>query len=260
MQRIHIFWVALFLFSPFSALAKSSGEIEALKQNQTEIRAQLAEAINLVNQARQEFSTIRGTLDESAYFGRTHNERIATLEEMIRTLQEQIGALSLQLNDLIKGAVDPKVVGKRKEEADAFLLGLQAFNAGNLKAARETLDSFMKRYPKSEWTPNALYWSGETLYRQGAYREAVAAYQKVVERYPQSTWTRQAVYKQGVSFYELNDYDSAQLFFEKVLVSYRRTAEAFEAERYKKDIEAKLAEQKAAQEPLTVPPPTSPLP
>lgn len=221
-------------------------EFEQMRQSQQEIQQKLADMTNTVNQARQEFQQIKGTIEESSHFNTEHRTQIQNLEEEVRTLQDRIHVLSLQINDILSGKITPNLSQKQKEEADAYFLGLSAYNADKLTSARDIWSNFLRTYPKSSWKPHTFFWIGETYYRAGEYQKAVQAYQQVVQGSPQGLWFRRALFKQGMSFFNMKDYDSASAFFTKVATEYPKTTEGWRAQEYGHKAAEILKQQSAA--------------
>src|SRR5687767_1073826 len=60
----------------------------------------------------------------------------------------------------------------------------RALDDKSYDAAARLFDSIVTRYPRSVYTPDALYWKGFALYRNGNLDAAVAALETQADRYP----------------------------------------------------------------------------
>lgn len=265
--RLLSYSLVLFLFggmaiSPNATFAKPVAVDQQLTQivaTQEMLQRKLAEALNALEQSRNEFSQSKGMLDETTYVNQQQASQLEQLSEEVRGLRDRVSLMSVQLDEILAGKGDPKLTEQQKQEATSYLLGMDAYNADKIVAAREVWQKFMQTYPKSRWIPNALYWVAESYFRTGDYTQAVQDYQTVVQKYPQSPWVKRAVFKQGVSFYHMKDYDSATVFFQKVAQSYPQTSEAWRSLEYQNRIKKLKEEQeKAAPQPGTTPQPEKP--
>src|SRR5919112_1304115 len=54
------------------------------------------------------------------------------------------------------------------------------------EAAARAFDAIVTRYPRSEYAPDALYWKGFALYRNGSLRDAFQALEAQARRYPKA--------------------------------------------------------------------------
>lgn len=242
------------VFQSGEAKSKVSAEtLEQIELSQEETQRKLAEAMNLLEQMRQEFQQYRGSIDQGVYLGNRHQLEIEALQGEMKTLQDHLHLLSAQLDEILEAKFDPKLLGRAKTEADAYLLGLEAYNAGNFKSALQTWKNFLLKYPKSRWKPGALYWIAEIDFQQGNYQAAIQGYQKVIQAFPTSDWTAKALFKQGLSFFKLQDYESALAFFEKVSIDYRKSGEGWRAVQYEQDIRSILEERALKQKSAPVP-------
>lgn len=63
------------------------------------------------------------------------------------------------------------------------------------ESAVQASQQFIRRYPKSEFVPNAWFWTAESLYLLGRLEEASRLYAKVVQDFPQSFKVETARYR-----------------------------------------------------------------
>ena len=85
-------------------------------------------------------------------------------------------------------AASPPAAWLQGDPADSlYKLGRDALNRSRFREAATTFRQIRERYPRSGYTPDALYWEAFALYRlggQGSLRQALAALDLQQERYP----------------------------------------------------------------------------
>ncbi|MCP4293154.1 MAG: tetratricopeptide repeat protein [bacterium] len=80
---------------------------------------------------------------------------------------------------------------------------------GNVTLARQGFTEFLKQYPTSEISDDALYWLGDLAYGEKEYEEALGYFQKLLEQYPRAEFAPAAMFKSRTCFLELNRQDDA---------------------------------------------------
>jgi tol-pal system protein YbgF len=73
---------------------------------------------------------------------------------------------------------------------------------------------------------NAKYWTGEALYVEKQYSQALAQFQAVVNSYPQSNKVSASMLKIGYSQYELQQWAAARTTLQTVVNQYPGTTAA----------------------------------
>jgi tol-pal system protein YbgF len=96
--------------------------------------------------------------------------------------------------------------------------------------AAEKFQSFLDRYPNSDYSDNAQYWLGESYYVTRNYDIALTAFQELMDRFPDSPKVPDALLKMGYTHYELKQWDSARAALTQVQESYPDTTLARLAE------------------------------
>ncbi len=116
------------------------------------------------------------------------------------------------------------------DEKAAYDRAFQALKDLRYADAAEKFQSFLDRYPNSEYSDNAQYWLGESYYVTRNYDIALAAFQELMDRYPDSPKVPDALLKMGYTHYELKQWDSARAALMQVQESYPNTTLARLAE------------------------------
>lgn len=98
--------------------------------------------------------------------------------------------------------------------------------------ARETLEKFLKAYPKHKLSVSARFWLGESYFGEKKYGDAIVEFEDVWQKNPKHEKARVAMLKEGQAFYETKDCRAAKVILQKL------------SEKYPQSDEAKLGEKK----------------
>jgi tol-pal system protein YbgF len=97
---------------------------------------------------------------------------------------------------------------------------------GNYDLAAQGFGEYMKRWPDTELTDNALYWIGECYDAQEKTQEALEIFTQVLEDYPTSDKAAAAQLKKGLLYLELGDKGQGVLNLQYVVYEHPGTEEA----------------------------------
>ena len=79
----------------------------------------------------------------------------------------------------------PRAAWADADPADSlYRAARRALNAKDYEEAARMFEQIVSKYPRSEYTPDALYWKGFALYRSGILDEAVDALEAQAKRFP----------------------------------------------------------------------------
>ncbi len=116
------------------------------------------------------------------------------------------------------------------DEKAAYDKAFQALKELRYADAAEEFQSFVEKYPDSEYADNAQYWLGESYYVTRNYDIALVAFQRLMDRFPDSPKVPDALLKVGYTYYELKQWDSALSALTQVQKNYPDTTLARLAE------------------------------
>jgi len=102
---------------------------------------------------------------------------------------------------------------------------------GNWSLAIQGFESFLKTFPRSDFTDDAQYYIGETYYMSGRFPDALAAYNAVIERYPTSNTLPDTYYKRGMAQKAMGQFPQAKESLSFVIKTYPSSDAAFLASR-----------------------------
>lgn len=96
--------------------------------------------------------------------------------------------------------------------------------------AISAFDTFLRKYPDSQYSDNARYWMGEAYYVTRRFNEAITEYTKLVTNYPDSQKVPNSLLKIGYSYYELGQSDEARKVLEDLINRFPGTNAAQDAQ------------------------------
>ena len=114
----------------------------------------------------------------------------------------------------------------KPDKASLYAAAFGLFKEGKYEKSREAFESFLKQYPKTEFSDNAQFWLGECYYFEKKYEKAIVEYDKVIKDFPGGNKLSYALLKQGLSFLKLGDTASAKLLLQQVTKDYPNTSQA----------------------------------
>ncbi|HCU24576.1 MAG TPA: tol-pal system protein YbgF [Deltaproteobacteria bacterium] len=241
-MKYRIFISALTLLFVGSAHAAGSNELNELKQKVDQLvstnqknYSDVAQAMNSMNEIRQEFRQIKGQLDSSQYILKESDRVYQDLDQRVSALEDKIGQMHNLLRDInlklssTSAAVKTPPGAALSKELEEYQALLNVVNARDYANAASGFLGFLKKYPGSENAGNAQYWVAESFYSMGDYVKAISEFQVLSEKYPSNLHVKEGLYKQGMAFVKLKKIPQAKLFFQKVMSSYPNSAEAYQA-------------------------------
>ncbi len=102
-------------------------------------------------------------------------------------------------------------------EEKSYRQAYSSLKSGLLEQAVTQFEDFLKKYPKSQFAPSAIYWLGEARLEQGRFDEAVLQFDRVIKEHPGSKKELSALFKQGQAFEKMGDLKSAKIIFQKIV-------------------------------------------
>ncbi len=97
---------------------------------------------------------------------------------------------------------------------------------GNYDLAADGFGEYMRRWPNTELTDNALYWIGECYDAQDKPEEALATFTRVLEDYPTSDKAAAAQLKKGLIYLKMGDQGQGVVNLQYVVYEHPGTREA----------------------------------
>ena len=211
---------------------------QALRQQSATIRAQ-------TDEVREEMRILNGRIEELEHslrqqrpVGETgdkpREDKLTRVEEANYQNAQRLARIEQYLK------LEPMAIGSKPEsrikpegpaakapsEEELYNKAKQAFDQGNMAAARKGFEELIRYYPNSQNADNAQFWIGETFFREKLYEKSILEYQKVIEKYPKGNKVPAALLKQGYAFQSLGDKVNSRLIFEELVRKHPSTIEA----------------------------------
>lgn len=240
-QRVILFFLGVAFLGlcgapPLSAASSADfqelqNEVSTLKRMGEKNNQDLAKTMNLLTQIQTQFQSIKGQIDASRFLTQETDRVYRDLDVRVSSLEDKIDQIHNLLKEMVTSqkAGGPPQSSHNQEYAD-FQSLLTMVNNRDYQAAASGFLGFVRKYPKSQYVPRALFWTGECFYFMGDFARSIKEFQKLVEKYPQDIRVQEAIYRQGLAFTRLKKYPEAKLFFQKVMASYPNTATAAKAQ------------------------------
>ena len=106
------------------------------------------------------------------------------------------------------------------DDGELFYRAERSFETGDYAAALTDYEELIRRYPLSEYLPDAQFRRAVALFRLQRPEESLRLFLRVRERYPSGVFTQTLPFWLGMNYYELGDYAAA----EAELSDYAKTA------------------------------------
>jgi tol-pal system protein YbgF len=103
-------------------------------------------------------------------------------------------------------------------------------NSGNYTLSKNEFSDYLKNFPDGPFAANAEFYSGEIAYQQGAFGDAISAYDSVITNYAHSSMVAPAMLEKGRALIETKKPTSAQHEFRELMRRFPNTDEAKKAE------------------------------
>jgi len=124
------------------------------------------------------------------------------------------------------GAAGGAAVSGSSAPDEVYRTAYEDYMRGNYDLAAQGFQEYRKRWPNTEMSDNALYWTGECLDAQDKTDEALQVFNDVLEQYPASDKAAAAQLKKGLLYLKLGDKAQGVLNLQYVVYEYPGTQEA----------------------------------
>jgi len=127
---------------------------------------------------------------------------------------------------LAAGAAAGAAAGRPSEPAQLYGSAHEDYLRGNFDLAIQGFRDYLKRYPGTDLSDNALYWIGECHYSKRQFREAIDSFTELLNNYKTSDKAAAALLKKGLAYIEAGDRAQAVINLQYVLYEHPGTPEA----------------------------------
>jgi tol-pal system protein YbgF len=204
----------------------STAELDALRQS--------------VDATRQEVRALR----EAQATDRSGDNDLATALLMLEDVETRLDRIEAQLIDLLDGlsrtqaearpvaepgVMNPPSAASAGDARSAYEAAYLEVTRSNYDGAIAAFSDFLRQYPATDLSDNAVYWIGECHYVKREFNRAVEAFVRLMDTYPDGDKVPAALLKLGYAFQELGDPNAARRYLEELRTRYPGSDEAAKA-------------------------------
>ena len=102
----------------------------------------------------------------------------------------------------------------------AYLKAFESLKAGKYDAAITGFRGMLEKWPQGNFSDNGWYWMGETYNVKQQYKAAPESFDTLVERFPASPKVPDALFKAGLSHWSLKETTAAKADWQRVVKDY----------------------------------------
>ena len=220
-------------------------EMASQKDKGYDIRGQFAGQDAAFDRLRNEFRTLKGSLEDVQYQANQQNKsvesdiqqikgRLDNDEEKLSFNDTRISRLETYMGfesaDKFKAHVATTLPEKKDlnalTETELYAVAKQTFDKKDYDAALQGFQTFLKKYPRSKLANNAVFWIGEVYFAEKWYEKAILQYEDVIKKYPKGNKVPAAYLKQGIAFSKIGETANARLILKELIQKFPDTNEA----------------------------------
>jgi len=204
------------------------------------VQRQVAEALAGLDNLRVDLQSLNGRLDDLSH---NRDQEGSELQLVKDDLGLQLSSLSARMDQLeqrvqaMEQAPSPEQsqAAKAPEETPEQLYqrALDKIRKDQQFAeGQQLLEQFTAKYPQNDLYVNALYWTGEALYGEKKYEQAILQFQDVISKYKTHPKAPAAMLKQALAFKALGDEQSARTTMQKLIEEYPTSEQVAAAKKF----------------------------
>jgi tol-pal system protein YbgF len=202
--------------------------LNQLTQLRSEVQALRAQVEELQQQNQQLQSTSKAQyLDIDDRLNRLEGSAPATTKPAVpaaSTTKPATATIAATTQDKVPAVYGDKgAIAQGAGERAAYDSAFNALKAGQYVQSAELFQNFLQQYPNGSYTPNALYWLGESYYVTQNYQLAQQQFQSLLDRYPTHDKAPGALLKVGLSQYGARQFEAAERTLREVTSRYPGT-------------------------------------
>ncbi|MGV8961150.1 MAG: tol-pal system protein YbgF [Stenotrophomonas sp.] len=253
-------FLSMIVAAALVAAAPANAQRQSLADRVTSLEQQVLNSqsnndmLNQLQQLRSEMQTLQGTIEqlqhENEQLKQRNRDQYLDLDGRLNRLEG--GATpALPGNAAVPAASVPASAAKpvatvperaptvrgdagslavAGDERVAYNVAFDALKAGKYDDSAQLFQSFLELHPNGVYTPNALYWLGESYYATRNFQMAEAQFRDLVARYPTHDKAAGGLLKLGLSQYGEGNVRQAEQTLGQVVSQYPGTDAARNAQ------------------------------
>lgn len=132
---------------------------------------------------QDQIDALRADLSKSRGAQEQLTKEMSELQKQQRDVQSGLDE-RLRRFEPVMVKVDGQEFQAEQSEKRDYENAFDAIRKGDFSAAQDTLQRFVRRYPKSGYLPSALFWLGNAAYATKDYKEALAQFRQLLTLAP----------------------------------------------------------------------------
>lgn len=214
--------------TPEDRIKELEQQISSLQKTYMTNNQDIVSSVSKMESVRDEFAVLKGQVEANSHLIKAQREEINRLvndlQTRVQTIEDRMSVFTGQATSAIS-----KTNPQAGAEAETYQRAMDLASSSKYLEAASAFESFLQKYPKSQFAPAAKYWVGESFYLARDLKRSIKEFQNFIEKYPKDPKVKNAVLKQGHAFYEMQMMDEARAFYEKVASAYPNTVEGKQA-------------------------------
>lgn len=167
-----------------------SERMEMLLRSEADMQVRLQELSSQISQ-------LQAQLEDT-------NQRLNQVSQSIATTNQELRAIRTAPPPAPAGE-PPAAVIITSDPESLYQTAYNDYLRGSYEAAIRSFEEYLNNFPDTELADNAVYWIGESFYRQRKFRQAIEQFNTVLDRYPRSDKVPSAALKKGYAHLELGE-------------------------------------------------------
>lgn len=229
---------ALVAAAPAHAQRQSLADRVGALEQQVQNSQANTDMLNQLQQLRSQMQALQGTIEqlqhENEQLKQRNRDQYLDLDGRLNRIEggvEQTGtpalpappttakpAAAAEKTPTVRG--DAGAVAAAGDERSAYNVAFDALKAGRYDESARLFQGFLEQYPNGVYTPNALYWLGESYYATRNFQLAEAQFRDLVARYPTHDKAAGGLLKLGLSQFGQGDAAKAEQTLEQVATRF----------------------------------------
>ena len=225
--------VTVFAATVFAQPHSLSDRVALLEARSSDPQASV-ELLNQVNALQAQVREQQGKLEQlehsNAQFEQL-NARIAALDQrMMRFESQQQSFVPTQHDKVLSQtplvpngtslAASPAASVASPQEMRDYQHAFGLLKKGQYADASDAFLAFLSRYPAAHYTPNAMYWLGESYYATRNYQLAKKQFETLLRRYPTHLKSSGGLLKLALTERQLGDTQAARAHLKQLISAY----------------------------------------
>ena len=218
------------LLAPAPPARAASKEIERLQVQVAGLQGQFVSLQRAVEETAREVKRLNETLAEQNASMRKglQDQRLQgeALQTTIKELSERLGEIAERLQSYrapvaeAGGPASPGEAPSLPAPRELYSQAYADFARGNYDLAIQAFGAYLKAYPETEFSDNAQYWIGESLFGKLQFEDAIEAWKTLIRDFPSSDKLPDARVKMGMAHEKLGRRSQALLEYRYVIDRY----------------------------------------